>query len=165
MATRSEIVAILASGTSYNRFLRSYVIGGILLSALLWYGTQYWIPKANIVRSEFQSKHVDRYDPLRNMSFGSCYSCFYKRIDSNTFIGIRDYDSAGKIARGFFMERVKGNKVIYNLRAETMRWDTAVNSWQLANASERFVDSMSERVVQHVEFKLALQLHHSELRK
>src|SRR5687767_7634335 len=56
MATRSEIIAILASGTSYNRFLRAYIIGGILLSALLWYGSRNWIPKANIIRSNFQSK-------------------------------------------------------------------------------------------------------------
>ena len=31
MATRSEIVSILASGTSFNRYLRAYIIGGILL--------------------------------------------------------------------------------------------------------------------------------------
>ena len=63
------------------------------------------------------------------------------------------------------MERIKENKVIYNLRAETMRWDTAAKSWQLTNAAERFVDSMGERLTQHIEFKLALQLHHTELRK
>ena len=32
MATRSEIIAILASGTSYNRMLRPYFIGGIFLA-------------------------------------------------------------------------------------------------------------------------------------
>ena len=35
MAARSEIIAILASGTPYNRFLRPYWIGGILLGLLL----------------------------------------------------------------------------------------------------------------------------------
>ena len=33
MAVRSEIIAILASGTSYNRFLRPYVIGNFSLSS------------------------------------------------------------------------------------------------------------------------------------
>src|SRR5688500_8696102 len=37
MAFRSEIIAILASGTSYNRFLRPYLIGGLLLAGLLWW--------------------------------------------------------------------------------------------------------------------------------
>ena len=54
MATRSEIIAILASGTSYNRFLRAYFVGGILLASLLWVGSRYWIPKANAIRSNFQ---------------------------------------------------------------------------------------------------------------
>src|SRR6185369_6612391 len=32
MATRSEIIAILATGASYNRLLRPYFIGGLLLA-------------------------------------------------------------------------------------------------------------------------------------
>src|SRR5215218_3613071 len=38
MATRSEVIAIIASGTSYSRFLRAYFVGGILLAGLLWTG-------------------------------------------------------------------------------------------------------------------------------
>jgi lipopolysaccharide export system permease protein len=165
MATRSEIIAILASGTSYNRFLRAYFIGGLLLAALLWFGSRYWIPKANAIRSNFQSKHVDRNDPTKTSNYGSCLSCFYLRIDSNTFVGIRDFDTVSKTARGFFLERIKGNTVIYNLRAETMRWDTATKKWQLSNAVERIIDSMGERMTQHTQFTLALGLKPGELRK
>ncbi len=165
MATRSEIIAILASGTSYNRFLRAYFVGGILLASLLWVGSRYWIPKANAIRSNFQAKFVDRNDPTKNPTYSSCIGCFYLRTDSNTFIGIRDFDTTSKSARGFFMERIKGNKVIYNLRAETMRWDTAVKKWQLTNAVERFIDSMGERFTQHTQFTLTINLKPNELRK
>src|ERR1043165_251174 len=51
MASRSEIIAILASGTSYNRFLRPYIIGGLTLSTILWFASQYVIPKAQDIRS------------------------------------------------------------------------------------------------------------------
>lgn len=165
MAVRSEIIAVLASGTSYNRFLRAYLIGGLLLASILWFGSRYWIPKANAIRSNFQSQYVDRNDPTKNPSYGSCLSCFYLRIDSNTFIGIRDFDTISKTARGFFLERIKDNKVIYNLRAETMRWDTATSKWQLSNAAERFIDSMGERLTQHTQFTLSLKLKPTELRK
>ncbi len=165
MATRSEIIAILSSGTSYNRFLRAYIIGGLFLSLLLWFGSRYLIPKANIIRSNFQSTYIDRYDPLKSVSFGSCYSCFYKRLDSNTFMGIRDYDSITKTARGFFMEKIKDNKVIYNLRAETMKWDTVSKTWILTNAAERYIDSMGERYSQHSEFTLNFPLKQSELKR
>lgn len=166
MANRSEIIAILASGTSYNRFLRPYIVGGVFLSLLLWVGTRYWIPKANVIRSNFQTKYLDKGgDPTKDPNFGGCKTCFYLRIDTNTFIGIREYDSSSKTARGFFMERIKDNKVIYNLRAETMRWDTASKSWQLTNAVERYVDSIGERMTQHSLYSIPLALKHTELKK
>ena len=80
MATRSEIIAILASGTSYNRFLRPYIFGGVLLAALLWVGSRYWIPKANSIRSNFQNNYLDKNDPSKNRFFGNCVRCFYLQI-------------------------------------------------------------------------------------
>ncbi|MBK6937917.1 MAG: LptF/LptG family permease [Chitinophagaceae bacterium] len=145
MAGRSEIIAILASGVSYNRFLRPYIVGGVLLSAILWVGSRYWIPKANAIKANFQSRYIDRNNPAMNRVYGSCYQCFYRRIDSNTYVGIREFDTATKMSRGFFMEKVKGNKVVYNLRSDQLRWDTATKKWKLQGATERFVDSLGER--------------------
>jgi lipopolysaccharide export system permease protein len=165
MATRSEVIAILASGTSYNRFLRPYIIGGLLLAVLLWVGNRYWIPKANGIRSDFQAAYIDRNDPTKNRYMGICSQCFYRRTDSNTYVGIRDFDTSIKSARGFFLERVRGNKVVYNLRAETIRWDTAAKGWQLYNVQERFVDSMKETITHHDTFNIKLSLLPEELRR
>ena len=165
MATRSEVIAILASGTSYNRFLRPYIVGGILLALLLWVGSRYWIPKANTIRSSFQSTYIDKSDPTKNRYFGNCDRFFYKRIDTSTFVGIRDFDTLTKTARGFFMEKIKGNKVIYNLRAESLNWDTATQQWNLVNAVERFVDSMGERTKSFPGYTLKLKLDPEDLRK
>lgn len=165
MAIRSEIIAILASGTSYNRFLRAYLVGGVLLGLLLWVGSRYWIPKANIIRSNFQTRYVDRNDPTKNSSFGNCANCFYMRTDSNTFIGIRNFDTANKTATGFFLEKTRNNRIIYNLRAQSMAWDTATRKWLLSTAAERFVDSIGERLVHHQQFSLALNLRPEDLRK
>ncbi|MEO7923051.1 MAG: LptF/LptG family permease [Chitinophagaceae bacterium] len=165
MASRSEIIAILASGTSYNRFLRSYFVGGLLLAALLWVGSRYWIPRANGIRSNFQANYVDKNDYTKNRVFGNCPRCYYLRVDSNTFVGIQDYDTAARSSRGFFLERVKDNKMIYNVRAEILRWDTAVNKWQLVNATERYIDSMGERVQHHALLTISLSLKPTELRR
>jgi lipopolysaccharide export system permease protein len=165
MATRSEIIAILASGTSYTRFLRPYFIGGIFLSLLLFVGNRYWIPRANGIRSNFQSRYIDRNDPSKNMNFGSCYQCFYRRIDSNTFIGIRDFDTATKTSRGFFMEKIKNGKVVYNLRAEILQWDANRKQWKLVNAAERTIDSLGEKLQFLDTMRLALHLDPGELRR
>ena len=165
MAARSEIIAILASGTPYNRFLRPYWIGGIFLALLLWVGSRYWIPKANIIRADFQSAYIDSNDPTRNAFSTNCYNCFYRRIDTNTFVGLRDYDTASRTARGFFLERVKGTRITYNLRGETMTWDTALLKWKLYRVVERNVDSLGERTRYLDTMVLSLSLRPEELRR
>lgn len=165
MAARSEIIAILVSGTPYTRFLRPYWIGGILLALLLWVGSRYWIPKANIIRAEFQSKYIDQNDPTRNVFLSTCANCFYRRIDTNTFVGIRDYDTLSRTARGFFMERIRGNRVFYNLRGETMTWDTSLLKWKLYRVVERDVDSLGERIRYLDTLVLAMTLRPEELRR
>ncbi len=165
MAIRSEIIAILASGTSYNRLLRPYLIGGILLAITLWLGNRYWIPKANIIRSNFQSNYIDKNDPTKNRLYSNCYSCFYMRTDTNTFAGIREYDTSTKSARGFFMERIKNNKVVYNLRSETIRWNAAKKKWQVLQAVERTVDSIGESIKLYDSLFVSINLQPSELRK
>jgi lipopolysaccharide export system permease protein len=165
MASRSEIIAILASGTSYNRFLRPYIVGGLFLGLLLWVGNRYLIPKANAIRSDFQTKYVDKDDPMKNRVLTNCYNCFYKRIDSSTYIGIKNYDTANKSAGNFFMERIRDNKVVYNLRANSIKWDTASKKWLLQNAVERTVDSMSETMKEHPTLHINISLKPEELRR
>jgi lipopolysaccharide export system permease protein len=165
MATRSEIIAILASGTSYNRFLRPYIIGGLLLSTILWLGSRYFIPKANAIKSNFQASYFDKNDPTKNRPQTDCFNCFYRRIDMNTYVGIKNYDTASKSANTFFLERVKNNKVVYNLRGSPVTWDTARNRWFLRNAVERRVDSAGETVVRRDTMILNISLKPYELRK
>lgn len=165
MATQSEVIAILSSGTSYNRFLRPYFIGGTLLALIWWTGNRYWIPKANIIRGQFQSTYLDRNDPSRFVSYTNCANCFYLRVDTNTFIGIRDYDTASKSARGLFLERTRAQKLVYNLRAENMQWDTLTRKWKLYRVTERNLLAVGEQVRTHDTLLMAINLRPDELRR
>lgn len=165
MATRSEIIAILASGTSYNRLLRPYLVGGVFLGVALWFGSRYLIPRANAIRSDFQTAYIDKNDPSKNRTDLNCPNCFYRRIDSNTYVGIKRYDTATRSATGFFMEKVKNDRVIYNLRSSLVKWDTAVRKWMLINALERKIDSMHEAITLHDTLILHIGLKPEELRK
>lgn len=135
MAGRSETVAILANGINFNRMLRPYFIGAFILATILWLANQYVIPKANALRSDFQIRVIDKnsYQP------GGNSNSYYLRVDPNTFVGLRYYDTSSKSASGFFLQRIKDNKVVYNLRAESIRWDTAKKNWKLENVYERKV--------------------------
>ena len=165
LATQSEVIAILSSGTSYNRFLRPYLIGGTLLALLWWVGNRYWIPKANSIRSHFQATYLDRNDPSRYATGGNCINCFYLRVDSTTFIGIRDYDTASKSARGLFLDRIQQEKLVYNLRAENMIWDTLTKKWKLYRVTERKLQPIGEQVKSFDTLLLSINLDPAELRR
>jgi len=144
MAGRSEVIAILASGTSFRRFLVPYWIGGIALAALLWFSNQYIIPRAEEKRTYFETKYVNAnssYNPLLDRT-----TDIYFRIDSFTYAGIHYYDTTNKSGGPFFMYRVKGDHVEYNLRSERIVWDTGKLKWQLNNAFERKIDGLKESV-------------------
>lgn len=147
MAGRSEIVAILAGGVRFNRLLRPYMIGAFLLGGFFWYATQYLIPKANVIYGNFQATYIDSKSSYEQGEYGKKSRNYYIRIDPNTFAGLRNYDTTTKAAtNGFFLDRMKGTEVVYNLRAETVRWDTAKKTWKLENAVERKVDGLTETV-------------------
>ena len=164
MALRSEVIAILASGTSYNRWLRPYLIGGLFFALGLFLSARYVLPRANEIRSRFQATYIDNR-AVSTANAGSCWSCFYRKMDSVTYIGIKSYDTASKAANGFFMEKVRHFKVFYNLRAQRIEWDTSKNKWRLIGAVERHIDSMRESVQQHAVLHIDLKLNPAELYK
>ncbi len=99
MANRSEIIAILGNGISFPRFLRPFFVGGIILSAFLWWCNQSILPKANAKWAYFSAKYIDEtYAGVRSQSF---ISNFYFRLDSLSYAGIRYYDTINRTGNSF----------------------------------------------------------------
>jgi lipopolysaccharide export system permease protein len=163
MAGRSEFIAILAGGVRYNRMLRPYLIGSTFLAVIFWLASQYWVPKANEIRTDFQAVYVDgnssyNSDPYRNNNY-------YLRVDPTTFVGFRYYDTVNKAASNFFMQKLNGNKVYYNVRAETVRWDPAKKDWKLQNVVVRTIDGVKETLKKQDSMHVNLNVQPKELRR
>jgi len=146
MATRSEVVAILSSGVSFKRFLLPYFIGGLLLSIILWFGYQYVVPRANKKWGDFEARYIDGPGMGVDNKKDSYKQHLYFKNDSNTYIGIRGYDTISKTGNGFFVQRFANNKLLYNLRADNFNWDTATKKWKLDNVTERQLNSITEEL-------------------
>lgn len=135
MAERSEVIAILSSGVSFRRFLVPYWIGSILLAGILWLGYQFVLPRANTVWGIFQAKYIDvNFGGTENKSFMQNY---YFRMDSNTYAGLRSYDTTSKTGTNFFIQEFNKNELVYNLRCENIAWDTTTKKWKLTNVQQR----------------------------
>ena len=163
LAARSEIVAILANGVRFTRFLRPYFIGGVVLALVLAYCNAFVFPVGNAIRSEFQINYIDRNSsyqagPSNNITF-------YLKADPTTYVAIRYYDTATKVSNGFFMNKLHGNQVYYSLRSDYLKWDTAHKSWLVQNAIERNINGAHETVKSIPSLNLKMNITPRDLRR
>jgi lipopolysaccharide export system permease protein len=160
MALRSEVIAIIASGTTYNRWLRPYFLAGLVFAIGLWFANSYGIPRAIDIKSAFQAKYID----ISSNDKDAPQNSFYKRLDSITYIGIKNYVAVSMSAGPFFLEKVRNGQVFYNLRANQMQWDTAKGNWKLTDVTVRNIDSMKERLHTIASLNMDLKLKPNDLR-
>ncbi len=146
LAGRSEFIAILASGVAYRRLLIPYFIGGVLLAALLWVSNAYIIPKAEVKRLTFQVNYIDNHSSYNDLNTTFQRNTYF-RIDSFTYAGIISYDTSRKRGGPFFIDEIKNNQLVFNLRAANINWDTALHKWQLQTVFERTIDGLKEHTL------------------
>ncbi len=144
MAERTEVVAILSSGISFKRYLFPYWVGGIFLASILWFGYRYVVPKANESWGNFTTKYID--SNVGDMENTTSKDHLYFRIDSNSYAGIRYYNSLSKDGNNFFIQKIINNKLVYNLRAQDIAWDSTAKKWRLTNVSERFLTGETQQI-------------------
>lgn len=141
MARNSEIITILASGVSYDRFLRPYLLSGILIAAVLWVANNYVIPNSTRIKNEFETEKIKRNlkDNLTND--------IHFFISPNEKAYFRYYNDRDSSAKNFRLEKIKDGKLIKLLKAEELNFIGRPNKWQMLNIEERYFDGLDEKFV------------------
>lgn len=140
LASRSEFIAISAAGISLHRILRPYFIGSVIIAGLLFWGNDHFLPKINSIKADFTLKYIDQAD----MGF-SRYN-YYATLDSNSLIGIAEYNSESKKGIGVILERYDGNRVTEIMRAKHLYWDSIKNEWILVDILKREIQGYKETI-------------------
>jgi lipopolysaccharide export system permease protein len=161
LAYRSEIVAILSSGISFNRFFRSYWIGAIFLAILLALGNRYVVPHADKIRDAFEDKYVNDIDQNESSNITN----IHLRIDSFTYISMFLYDPIYKYASGFKLEKIRGQDLYYKLEAQDVRWDSVKKAWNTDICYIRTFDGLHETARKIVDTSLHIPLSPDDLLK
>ncbi|MCW3124807.1 MAG: hypothetical protein JWO03_465 [Bacteroidetes bacterium] len=126
LADRSEIIAILNSGTTYFRFLRAYLVGALILGVGLWYANNYLVPMANHNRIMFEAKYINKY--MSALSYN-----YHRQIAPNTFMYVEGYKPAEAVGSRFSVDRFENGKMVNKLRSESIKWDTIKKTWHVRN--------------------------------
>ncbi len=112
-------------------------------------GYQYVIPKANKIWGEFDKKYVEVNKGRYSDNANSYKQHIYFKLDNSSYVGVRSYDTVSKNGTGFFVQKFKDNKLLYNLRAGSFSWDTAEKKWNLRFVTERNFLEKTETVKQY----------------
>jgi len=137
MAYRSEIVAVLNSGITFNRFLVPYFISALLVTALNIFANLWLIPDANKTRLAFEDAHIGYtpHNPDNNIHF---------QIARNEFIYMENFNLADSSGYKFAFEKFDNGKLLYKLRADRIQWEGKKKLWEVKNYAERTNDSLNE---------------------
>ncbi len=140
MAGNSEIIAILASGVSFRRLLRPYMVGAAVIAALTFVLSNYLIPPTNARRIDYTNKYV------RN-----------KRVDSGVNIQLQvkpgvvayfgRFDNTNKTGYRFSLDKFDGKTLVSRLTAQTVTYDsTKTYRWTVHDYMIRDFKGMREHV-------------------
>ncbi|MCO6499518.1 MAG: LptF/LptG family permease [Vicingus serpentipes] len=139
MAANSEIVAILAGGVSFNRFLRPYMMAAFILAVLSFYLNNFLIPDANKKRLEFEEVYY------RN-KFRNVDQDIHLQIDQNTYIYMSNFVTDLNLGTNFSIEKFKDGELSYKLLSDNVQWDSISQQWKITNYVERYIDGLNETI-------------------
>lgn len=135
MASKTEIVAILASGISFRRMLYPYLIASVLIGSASFYLNSYVIPDANKFRLEFELKYLK--DPFYNTD-KHIHIKIAERDSLEDYIYLYRYDVRRDIGSVVTLETIKGTELIDKITARQISWDTT-GRWTLKRWKRRQV--------------------------
>ena len=140
MAYKTEIIATLAAGVSFQRFLRPYVFGSIILGMISMLANHWIVPEANKNITEF---HVN-YIWSKKVSTDNNV---HLRLSPTTYIYIEGYNFNEGFGRRLSVETVEGTLLKEKIMADRAAYDTLKKEWKLTNVVIRTNDGIKEKLV------------------
>ncbi len=144
MANQTEIVPILSSRASFNRFLRPYIISATIVFIVSFYANVFLIPYTNRLKITFENENGfnGSADPTR--------SEVHMQIDKNTFVYLQNFDKTNYTGYTFVLEKFKGDTLKEKLTADRIVFDSVKHVWSIMNADVRYVNGLRETMIRNV---------------
>ncbi|WP_430613492.1 LptF/LptG family permease [Flavobacterium sp. JP2137] len=140
LANNTEVIAILSSGISFNRFLRPYIVGATLISLFALLMGLILVPKASIGYNDFKYKYLKRNSEVRETQN------VYKQISPDEFIYVSNFNFQSKTGFNFTLEKFKENKLLYKIKASRITWNPEQKNYTLSSYYKRTIGEMGDQL-------------------
>lgn len=128
LATNSEIISILASGTSYARLLRPYIIGAVILGLITWLLNSWVIPETDKRRVDFQNRVLKGRKSDNNWK-----NNIHRQIQKGQLLYLQTFNNKDSFGYHFTLERFDGLEMKSKIYAEKLYWNPETQTWALQN--------------------------------
>ena len=159
LASNSEIIAMLASGMSFKRLMRPYLISAALIALLNFYLGSFVIPKGTVVRHDFESLY-------KNNKKNTSASNIQLMVDKGVVAYISQYDDLRKTGYGVALYKFEDKKMVSQLNASIIQYDTISDAryhWKARNWKIRTLKGMREHISSGYELDTLIQMEPTDL--
>ena len=159
LAGNSEIIAMLAAGTSFRRLLRPYMFSAALIAAVNFGLGAYVIPHGNIIRQNFEELYKNK---RKNTSAQNVQL----QVGPGTIAYIQQYDNLSKRGYGFSLDKFENKKLVSHMTANMIQYDTisdSRNHWKAVNYKIRTLKGLREHITTGLEIDTMIMMEPMDL--
>jgi lipopolysaccharide export system permease protein len=133
LAQRSEIIAVLAGGISFQRLMRPYfmastllVIGSLVLAHII-------LPMTNERKMDFEVEFIHK-------EFHIAEQHLYREIQPGTIAYFRSINAGREVGYRFVLEQWEGGRLTEKWSASKAKWLPEEQTWRISNLRRRWWD-------------------------
>ena len=159
LAGNSEVIAMLACGTSFRRLLRPYMLSAALIAAVNYYLGAYVIPHGNIIKQNFETlyKNKKKNTSAQNVQL---------QVGPGVIAFIQQYDNLSKRGYGFTLDKFEEKKLVSHMTANVVQYDTISDSryhWKALNYKIRTLRGLREQIKSGTEIDTMIMMEPMDL--
>ncbi|MBK12595.1 MAG: hypothetical protein CL849_03600 [Crocinitomicaceae bacterium] len=137
LAQRSEIIAVLAGGISFQRLMLPYLVAStfLVLGSLLF--AHFILPISNQRKLDFEVEFVHK-------EFHIAEQHLYREISPGTVVYMRSVNAGRQVGYRFVLEQWDGDRLEEKWMASKARWLEKEGTWRVSNLRRRWWDEGGE---------------------
>jgi lipopolysaccharide export system permease protein len=138
LADRSEIIAMLSNGVSFNRLMLPYLVSALLIASANYILSAYIVPKANVTRIDFQNTYIKnrQVQNARNIQL---------EVEPGVFAYFDTYSSASSMGYRFSLDRFEDKQLVSRLIAGSIKYDS-LYQWTIIDYVVRDFDGLNQHI-------------------
>jgi lipopolysaccharide export system permease protein len=140
LAENSEIISMFASGISFRRLMRPYMISAGIIALATFLLSAYVIPRSSEIRLKFTENYIKKRKTtaVNNVQL---------EVGKGVIAYIENYQRYDRAGTNFSLDKFKDKKLVSHLTADRIVYDsTRVNHWTLHHYMIRQLNGMREKI-------------------